>query len=72
MICFWTRRTQARRSLFRIGSPRHRRPGTKILVNRHEGNLSLEVFQGYFKLAHRMNTERAAHERELKKLQSKT
>ena len=42
------------------------------LVNRHEGNLSLEVFQGCRKLAHRMNTERAAHERELKKLQSKT
>jgi hypothetical protein len=42
------------------------------LVNRHEGHLTLEVFKGYRKLAHRMNTERAAHERELKKLQSKT
>ena len=30
------------------------------LVNRHEGNLTLEVFKGYRKLAHRMNTERAA------------
>jgi hypothetical protein len=42
------------------------------LVNGHEGNLTLEVFKGYRKLAHRMNTERADHERELKKLQSKT
>jgi hypothetical protein len=42
------------------------------LVNRHEGSLTLDVFKGYRKLAHRMSTERAAHERELKKLQSKT
>jgi hypothetical protein len=41
------------------------------LVNRHEGNLTLDVFKGYRKLAHRMNTERAAHEKELKKLQNK-
>jgi hypothetical protein len=41
------------------------------LVDRHEGILTLEVFKGYRKLAHRMNTERAAHERELKKLRSK-
>jgi hypothetical protein len=42
------------------------------LVNRHEGNLTLEVLRCYRKLAHRMNTERAAHERELRKLQNKT
>jgi hypothetical protein len=41
------------------------------LLGRHEGNLTMEVLNGYRKLAHRMNTERAAHERELKKLQSK-
>jgi len=42
------------------------------LVNRHEGPLTSEVFKGYRKLAQRMNIERAAHEKELKRLQNKT
>jgi hypothetical protein len=41
------------------------------LVNKHEGRLTSEVFKGYRKLAQRMNMERIAHERELKKLQGK-
>jgi len=41
------------------------------LVNKHEGRLTSEVFKGYGKLAQRMNMERIAHERELKKLQGK-
>ena len=38
------------------------------LVNKHEGRLTAEVFKGYRKLAQRMNIERIAHEKELKKL----
>ena len=41
------------------------------LVNNHEGRLTAEVFKGYRKLAQRMNMERIAHEKELKKLQTK-
>ena len=41
------------------------------LVNKHEGRLTSEVFKGYRKLAQRMNMERIAHEKELKKLQGK-
>ena len=41
------------------------------LVNKHEGRLTSEVFKGYRKLAQRMNMERVAHEKELKKLQNK-
>ena len=41
------------------------------LVNKHEGRLTAEVFKGYRKLAQRMNQERIAHEKELKKLQGK-
>ena len=41
------------------------------LVNKHEGRLTSEVFKGYRKLAQRMNMERIAHEKELKKLQNK-
>ena len=41
------------------------------LVNKHEGRLTAEVFKGYRKLAQRMNMERIAHEKELKKLQNK-
>ena len=41
------------------------------LVNKHEGRLTAEVFKGYRKLAQRMNMERIAHERELKKLHNK-
>ena len=41
------------------------------LVNKHEGRLTSEVFKGYRKLAQRMNMERIAHEKELKKLQSR-
>ena len=40
------------------------------LANKHEGRLTSEVFKGYCKLARRMNMERIAHEKELKKLQS--
>ena len=41
------------------------------LVNKHQGRLTAEVFKGYRKLAQRMNMERIAHEKELKKLQNK-
>jgi hypothetical protein len=41
------------------------------LVNKHEGRLTAEVFKGYRKLAQRMNQERIAHEKELKKLQGR-
>jgi hypothetical protein len=41
------------------------------LVNKHEGRLTAEVFKGYRKLAQRMNMERIAHEKELKKLENK-
>ena len=41
------------------------------LVNKHEGRLTAEVFKGYRKLAQRMNMERIAHEKELKKLHNK-
>jgi hypothetical protein len=41
------------------------------LVNKHEGRLTAEVFKGYRKLAQRMNMERIAHEKELKKIQGK-
>ena len=41
------------------------------LVNKHEGRLTAEVFKGYRKLAQRMNMERIANEKELKKLQNK-
>ena len=37
----------------------------------HEGRLTSEVFKGYRKLAQRMNQERIAHEKELKKLQGR-
>ena len=42
------------------------------LVNKHEGRLTAEVFKGYRKLAQRMNMERIAHEKELKKLHGKS
>ena len=42
------------------------------LVNKHEGRLTAEVFKGYRKLAQRMNQERIAHEKELKKLQGRS
>lgn len=41
------------------------------LIDKHEGPLTPEIFKGYCKMASRMNMERIAHEKELKKLQSK-
>jgi hypothetical protein len=41
------------------------------LVNKHEGCLTAEVFKGYRKLAQRMNQERIAHEKELRKIHGK-
>lgn len=42
------------------------------LINKHEGNLTQEIFKGYCKMARQMNMERIAHEKELKKLQGKS
>ena len=41
------------------------------LIDQHEGPLTPEIFKGYSKVAQRMNMERIAHEKELKKLQGK-
>lgn len=42
------------------------------LVDKHEGRLTPEIFKGYCRVAKRMNIERIAHEKELKKLQGKS
>lgn len=42
------------------------------LINKHEGKLSPQVFNGYCTLAAKMNQERIANERQLAKLQSKS
>ncbi len=42
------------------------------LIDKHDGQLTPEIFKGYCKMARRMNMERIAHEKELKKLQGKT
>lgn len=41
------------------------------LIDQHQGPLTPEIFKGYGKMAARMNMERIAHEKELKKLQGK-
>jgi len=50
----------------------HERRFLMELVDKHEGRLTPEVFKGYCKMAQRMNMERIAHEKELKKLQGKS
>ncbi len=42
------------------------------LVSKHEGKMTSEILKGYYKVAVKMNMERVAHEKEIKKLQSKT
>jgi len=42
------------------------------LIDKHEGGLTPEIFKGYCKVARRMNMERIAHEKELKKIKGKS
>lgn len=49
---------------------RHEQKFLMELINKHQGRLTSSVFKGYRKLAQRMNQERIANERQLKKLQN--
>jgi len=49
----------------------HERQFLMELVDKHEGRMTPEIFKAYCKMAQRMNMERVAHEKELKRLQSK-
>lgn len=51
---------------------RHEKRFLVELINKHEGKLSPQVFQGYCRMAEKMNQERIAHERQLAKLQAKS
>lgn len=51
---------------------RHEKQFLAELINKHEGKLSPQIFQGYCKLAEKMNQDRIANERQLAKLQAKS
>ena len=50
---------------------RHEHKILMELINKHNGRLTAGIFDGYRKLAIKMNMERIEHEKQIKRLQSK-